>query len=64
MPTATGINREVLALPRLDHLIWGIVATVAAIVGAAPAVSNFHIVSARLGALDPSESRVDWVERP
>jgi PAP2 superfamily len=37
------MDREVLALPRLDRLIWGIVAMVAAAVVSAPAVSNFKI---------------------
>lgn len=37
------MQRDV-ALFRLDRLIWAIVAIVAAVVAAAPAVSNFHIV--------------------
>jgi hypothetical protein len=37
------MNSQVLALARLDCLIWAIVATVAAIVGAAAAVSSFQI---------------------
>jgi membrane-associated phospholipid phosphatase len=38
------MDREAVALRRLDGLIWAIVALVAAIVLAAPAVSEFHIV--------------------
>jgi hypothetical protein len=37
------MDREARALPRLDRLIWGIVAMVAAVVLAAPGVSSFHI---------------------
>jgi hypothetical protein len=37
------MNSQALVLPRLDRLIWAIVATVAAIVAAAAAVSNFQI---------------------
>jgi hypothetical protein len=38
------MNREALALHRLDSLIWGIVATVAIIVFAASLLSDFRIV--------------------
>ena len=38
------MNREALALHRLDRLIWGIVATVAIIVFAASLLSDFRIV--------------------
>jgi len=37
------MDREAVALRRLDGLIWAMVALVAAIVLVAPAVSHFHI---------------------
>ncbi|MGH6770604.1 MAG: phosphatase PAP2 family protein [Xanthobacteraceae bacterium] len=41
---------DVAALRRLDHLIWTMIAAVAAIVLAAPLVSSFHIVWPSFGA--------------